>query len=371
MFIGVPREIKINEFRVGLIPAAVRILIDAGHQVIIQADAGKGSGIPNEEYIKAGAALVETRNDVYDQAEMIIKVKEPLPQECEFIKEGQIILSFLHLAAVQELTQALLKSKCVGIAYETIQLEDGSLPILTPMSEVAGRLAPQVGAFCLEKAHGGRGVLLAGVPGVDRGKVTIIGGGVVGTNAAKIAIGLGAEVYIVDINPRRLAYLDDIFGNSITTIASNPQNIIRLISISDLVIGAVLIPGALTPKVVTREMISNMQSGAVVVDVSIDQGGCFETSRPTTHQDPTFSIHEVIHYCVTNIPSTVPRTSTYALANVTLPYILETANKGIKRAIKENCALARGINIYKGVVTNPKVAESMNCDCEKLLQILN
>jgi len=370
MFIGVPKEIKNNEFRVGLVPGVVRILIDAGHQVFVQESAGEGSGITDEEYIKAGAILLKRGEDVYDQAEMIIKVKEPLSKEYGLIKEDQIIFSFLHLAPIPELTQALINRKCIGVAYETIQLDGGSLPLLTPMSEVAGRMAPQLGASCLEKTHGGSGILLGGVPGVERGKVTIIGGGTVGTNAAKIALGLGAQVYLFDIDRRRLAYLDDVFGNSITTLLSNPENIARMVAGSDLVIGAVLIPGALAPSVVTREMISKMRPGSVIVDVSIDQGGCFETSKPTSHQDPTFLVDEVIHYCVPNIPSLVSRTSTFALTNVTLPYILEIANKGIKLAIKENWALARGVNVYKGAITHPGVAESIHCDCEEIIKIL-
>lgn len=370
MLIGVPKEIKNNEFRVGLVLAGIRTLVNAGHHVFVQKSAGEGSGIYDEEYIKAGAALVDTAKDVYDCAEMVVKVKEPLPEEYRLIKEDQIIFSFLHLAPAPELIQALIKSKCVAIAYETIQLDNGELPLLTPMSEVAGRMAPQVGAYYLEKAHGGRGILMGGVPGVERAKVTILGAGVVGTNAAKIALGLGADVYLLDVNSRRLAYLDDIFGTAINTIISNYENIARFVADSDLVIGAVLIPGALAPILVDREIICDMRPGSVVVDVSIDQGGCFETSKPTTHENPTYMVDEVIHYCVTNIPAAVSRTSTFALTNVTLPYILEIANKGFSRAIKESHVIARGVNIYKGSITYPCVAEAMHCRCEEIRKIV-
>ncbi|MBW1710780.1 MAG: alanine dehydrogenase [Deltaproteobacteria bacterium] len=370
MLVGAPKEIKNNEFRVGMVPAGVRVLTHAGHQVFVQEGAGQGCGIADEEYIKAGAGLLATAEEVYERAEMIVKVKEPLSQEYPLIKEGQVLFTYLHLAPDPELTKILINCKCIGVAYETIQVGDGSLPLLTPMSEVAGRLAPQVGAHYLEKVQGGRGVLLGGVPGVEKGKVTVIGGGVVGTNAAKIAVGLGAEVYVLDINPRRLAALDDIFGSSITTIMANQENIARLVSVSDLVIGAVLIPGAKAPALITREMISSMPPGSVVVDVAIDQGGCVETSRPTTHQDPVFVIDGVIHYCVTNMPGAVARTSTFALTNVTLPYVLEIANNGLEKAVKENRALSLGVNLYKGEVTYPAVAEPMDCACEDILKLI-
>lgn len=371
MRIGVPKEIKNSEFRVGLVPAGVRAFSETGHQVFVQSSAGEGSGIHDEEYAKAGATMLSTGKDVYDRAEMIIKVKEPLPEEYPLLKEDQSLFTYLHLAPAPELTRALMERKCIAIAYETIQLENGSLPLLNPMSEVAGRIAPQVGAHYLEKTHGGRGVLLGGVPGVERGKVTIIGGGVVGSNAAKIAVGLGATVYVLDTNQQRLAYLDDIFGSTITTLMSNQENIARLVSDSDLVIGAVLIPGARAPGLVTSEMISSMPLGSVVVDVAIDQGGCFETSRPTTHQDPIYVESGVIHYCVANIPGVVGRTSTFALTNVTLPCALEIANKGLKRAIRENTALAKGVNIYKGAITHHGVAECMNCTCEDILKLID
>jgi len=322
MMIGVPKEIKNNEFRVGLTPSGVRILTEAGHEIYIEKGAGEGSGISDEEYIEAGAALLPFASDVFEQAEMIIKVKEPMPEEYELIRENQVIFTYLHLAAAPELTEALIKSKCVAVAYETIQLEDGSLPLLTPMSMIAGRIAPQIGAHYLEKVHGGRGVLLGGVPGVDRGKVMILGGGVVGMNAARIAVGLGAEVYVLDIDYNRLSYLDTIFGNALITVMSNEENVTQLNRSTDLVIGAVLIPGAKAPALVSRDMISTMLPGSVVVDVCIDQGGCFETSKPTTHEEPVYMVEGVVHYCVTNMPGAVGRTSTFALINATLPYDL-------------------------------------------------
>ncbi|MBW2051013.1 MAG: alanine dehydrogenase [Deltaproteobacteria bacterium] len=371
MIIGVPKEIKNSEFRVGMVPSGVRVLTDAGHQVLVQESGGLGSGLTDGEYVRAGAVLLSTALEVYTRAEMIVKVKEPQPEEYPLLRENQILFTYLHLAPAPELTQSLIDSRCIGVAYETIQLEDGSLPLLMPMSEVAGRLAPQIGAHYLENVYGGCGVLLSGVPGVQRGKVTIVGGGVVGTNAAKIAVGLGAEVYILDINHQRMAALDDLFGNTVNTVMATHENIASLVSMSYLVIGAVLIPGAKAPALVTREMVSNMLSGSVIVDVAIDQGGCVETSRPTSHQDPVFVVDGVIHYCVANIPGMVARTSTFALNNVTLPYALEIANKGIERAVKENRALARGINLYKGNITCPGVAEPMQCDSEEILKLVS
>ena len=371
MRIGVPKEIKNNEYRIGLVPAGVRMLSSSGHRVLLQKGAGEGSGIGDDEYRNAGAALLAASEEIYCQAEMIVKVKEPLPEEYELITSDQIIFTYLHLAPAPDLTRALIDRNCIAIAYETIQLDDGTLPLLTPMSEVAGRIAPQVGAHYLEKVHGGRGVLLGGVPGVERGTVAIVGGGVVGTNAAKIAVGLGAMVYVLDTDHRRLAYLDDIFGNTITTMMSNHENMARLVAISDLVIGAALKPGAKAPVLVTREMIAGMQPGSVVVDVAIDQGGCFETSKPTTHKDPVYVIDDVIHYCVTNIPGVVGRTSTFALTNVTLPYVLEIAGKGVRKAILGNRALAKGVNVYKGEITYPGVAESMNCSCKDVVDLLD
>ena len=370
MLIGVPKEIKNSEYRVGLVPSGVARLTASGHKVLVEKGAGEGSGISDQEYLSAGAQVVDTPGEIYAQAEMIVKVKEPLPPEYGLIREDQILFTYLHLAPDKKQTEALLQSKCIGVAYETIQLADGSLPLLTPMSEVAGRMAPQVGAYYLEKSQGGRGVLLGGVPGVERGKVTIIGGGVVGTNAAKIAIGLGAQVYLLDINQQRLAYLDDIFGSALTTVMSNPQNIAKLVATSHLVVGSVLIPGARAPWLVTREMIASMLPGSVVVDVAIDQGGCFETSRPTTHEDPVYVVDGVIHYCVANIPGAVARTSTFALTNVTLPYAMAIADKGLAKAVQDDPALARGVNIYKGVVTYEGVAQAMGSPCQDVMACL-
>jgi alanine dehydrogenase len=371
MKIGVPKEIKESEYRVAAVPAGVHILTQAGHQVLVEAGAGQGSGIADEEYRAAGAELTASAREIYRRAELIVKVKEPLPEECELIREGQILFTYLHLAPAPDLTRALIDSKCVAVAYETIQLSDGSLPLLTPMSEVAGRLAPQVGAHYLEKVNGGRGVLLGGAPGVERGKVTIVGGGVAGNNAARIAVGLGAEGYILDINQRRLVYLDDVYGNTITTLMANPGNLARLVERSDLVIGAVLVPGAKAPALVTRDMVASMVPGSVIVDISIDQGGCIETSRPTSHQHPVFVVGGVIHYCVTNMPGIVARTSTFALTNVTLPYALAIAQKGIRDAVREDPALARGVNLYQGAITHPGVAEAAGAGYEDVLELLS
>lgn len=360
MIIGVPKEIKKNEHRIGLVPAGVRALTAAGHTVYVERNGGLGSGVANEAYEGAGAVLLDTPEEIYAKADMIIKVKEPLEPEYKLIREGQILYTYLHLAPAPELTKALMDTGCIGVAYETIQLQDGSLPLLTPMSEVAGRMATQVGAACLGKSHGGRGVLLGGVPGVRRGIVTIVGGGVVGVNAAKIAVGLGARVYILDLSANRMAYLDDIFGNSISTVMSNQDNIADLVAQSDLVVGAVLIPGAKAPHLVNREMLKTMQPGSVLVDVAIDQGGCFETSKPTYHEDPTYVVDDVIHYCVANIPGEVASTSTYALTNVTLRYALDLANKGVQQAVQDDPALAKGVNLCKGKITYKAVAEAMD-----------
>lgn len=370
MIIGVPTEIKTSEYRVGMVPAGVRALTEAGHKVFVQSEAGVGSGIPDSAYIEAGATMLGTAEEVYAKAEMIVKVKEPLPPEYPLMREGQIIFTYLHLAPAKELTQALLDRGVIGVAYETIQLADRSLPLLTPMSEVAGRMATQIGASYLGKSHGGRGVLLGGVPGVRRGVVTIIGGGVVGVNAAKIAIGLGARVYLLDINHGRMAYLDDIFGNSISTVMSNAENIASLVAEADLVIGSVLIPGARAPWLVSRQMIGSMRPGSVVVDVSIDQGGCFETSRPTTHTEPTFVEEGVVHYCVANIPGEVASTSTFALTNVTLPYAVALANKGVAQAAKDDPALCKGVNVCSGHVTYQAVAECLGYDCKDAMDLL-
>ena len=370
MRIGVPREIKNNENRVALTPAGVYHLVENGHEVFIETNAGAGSGFLDEEYVQAGARIVNSAEEAWSY-DMVMKVKEPLPSEYEYFREGLILFTYLHLAAEVELTKALTEKKVIGIAYETVQLPNRSLPLLTPMSEVAGRMAPQLGAQFLEKVHGGRGILLSGVPGVSRGKVAIIGGGVAGTNAAKMAVGLGAQVTILDINPDRLRELDDIFGNSITTLISNPFNIAEAVKEADLVIGAVLIPGAKAPRLVTEEMVRSMKEGSVIVDVAIDQGGIFETTdRITTHDDPTYTKHGVVHYAVANIPGAVPRTSTIALTNVTVPYAIQIANKGYQRACLDNDALFKGINTLNGYVTYQAVAESLGLEYKDARELL-
>ncbi|MDQ6599924.1 alanine dehydrogenase [Bacillus salipaludis] len=358
MRIGVPKEIKNNENRVAMTPAGVVNLLKFGHDVYIEKGAGHGSGFSDEDYASAGAKIVDSAGEAWSM-EMVMKVKEPLPSEYSYFREGLILFTYLHLAPEPELTKALIDNKVVGIAYETVQLSNRSLPLLTPMSEVAGRMAAQIGAQFLEKVHGGKGILLSGVPGVHRGNVTIIGGGVAGTNAAKMAIGLGAKVTIIDLNPDRLRQLDDIFGSDVTTLMSNHYNIAEAVKESDLVIGAVLIPGAKAPKLVTEEMIQSMKPGGVVVDIAIDQGGIFETTdRITTHDNPTYVKHGVVHYAVANMPGAVPRTSTIALTNVTVPYALDIANKGYKAACLKNEALLKGINTLGGYVTYEAVAEA-------------
>lgn len=360
MRIGVPKEIKNNENRVALTPPGVVQLIRHNHQVFIEQGAGVNSGFLDEQYAEAGAIIVDSAAEAW-ACEMVIKVKEPVPEEYQYFYDGLILFTYLHLAADRMLTEALMQKNVIAIAYETVQLPDGSLPLLTPMSEVAGRMATQIGATFLEKTRGGKGVLLGGVPGVNRGKVTIIGGGVVGTNAAKIAVGLGAKVSIMDVNPNRLRELDDIFGNSLTTLMSNPYTISEEIAHSDLVIGAVLIPGTRAPKLVTEEMVSSMQPGSVIVDVAIDQGGIFETAtKVTTHEHPTYVKHGVVHYAVGNMPGAVPRTSTIALTNVTVPYILQVANKGYELAFQENPSLYKGLNVMDGSVVFEGVAKAHN-----------
>lgn len=360
MKIGVPKEIKSQENRVALTPAGVLQLSTKGHHVFVEKGAGLASGFIDEEYIEAGACIVETAAEAW-ACEMVIKVKEPLPSEYAYFYEGLILFTYLHLAANFTLTEALIQKKVVAISYETVQLSDRSLPLLTPMSEVAGRMAAQIGASYLEKGKGGKGILLGGVPGVNRGKVTIIGGGVVGTNAAKIAIGLGAKVSILDVSAARLRELDDIFGSSITTLMSNPYTIGQAVADSDLVIGAVLLPGMKAPKLVTEEMVRLMEEGSVIVDVAIDQGGIFETAtHVTTHADPTYTKHGVVHYAVGNMPGAVPRTSTIALTNVTVPYIIEIADKGYKIAFAENKALFKGLNVIDGKVVYEGVAMAHN-----------
>ncbi|WP_071393844.1 alanine dehydrogenase [Bacillus tuaregi] len=371
MRIGVPKEIKNNESRVAMTPAGVVNLTKEGHEVYIETGAGLGSAFSDEEYIEAGASIVSTAKEAWSM-DMVMKVKEPLPSEYTYFREGLILFTYLHLAPEPELTRALLENKVVGIAYETVQLPNRSLPLLTPMSEVAGRMAAQVGAQFLEKIYGGKGILLSGVPGVKRGNVTVIGGGVAGTNAAKIAIGLGAKVTILDVNPERLRQLDDIFGSQISTLISNPFNIAEAVKESDLVIGAVLIPGAKAPTLVSEEMIKSMSPGSVIVDIAIDQGGIFETTdRITTHDNPTYVKHGVVHYAVANMPGAVPRTSTIALTNVTVPYAVQIANKGYKQACLDNEALLKGMNTLNGYVTYEEVAKSLNLDYLDVKAVLN
>lgn len=359
MLIGVPKEIKDHEYRSASTPSGVRELVNAGHQVLIEKNAGLAIDFTDEQYREAGAKIANSAEEVYDKAEMILKVKEPQKSECELIKDKQIIFSYLHLAAEPNLTKLLIKSGCRAIAFETVTANDKSLPLLAPMSEVAGKLSIQAGARALEKSQGGRGVLLGGVPGVARGKVVIIGGGVSGTNAGKVAIGMGAEVIILDKSLARIRYLCDIFGNSATILYASIENIEKAVLEADLVIGAVLIPGASAPKVVTKKMVKEMKNGAVMVDISIDQGGCFETSRPTSHSNPTFEVDGVIHYCVTNMPGAVARTSTQALENSTLPFTLAIANKGFDKALRDDKNLMAGLNIFDGMVTYRAVAESL------------
>jgi alanine dehydrogenase len=360
MIVGVPKEMKNNENRVALTPAGVRALCLAGHRVLIETQAGAGSGFSDEEYAAAGATMVPSADEVWAKADMIMKVKEPQPSEYEYFREGLLLFTYLHLAPEPELTQALIDRGVVAIAYETIQLPDGSLPLLTPMSEVAGRMSVQIGAQFLEKTYGGKGILLGGVPGVPPAEVVIIGGGTVGMNAAKRAVGAGARVTILDVNPERLRFLDDIFGSQVTTWMSNSYNIEQAVKRADLLIGAVLIPGARAPKLVKEYMVKQMSPGSVIVDVAIDQGGSIETiDRVTTHSDPTYEKFGVIHYAVANIPGAVPRTATLALTNVTLGYALEIANKGFRKAIEGNPALARGVNVIEGKVTHEAVASAL------------
>ncbi len=362
MKIGLPKEIKDNEYRVGLTPAGVRAFTDAGHSVFVEKSAGEGSGFSNELYEKAGAKLLETADDVWGEGDMIVKVKEPVAPEYPRMRENQLLFTYLHLAPEPELTKQLMERKVSGVAYETITDARGTLPLLTPMSEVAGRMSVQVGATYLEKMNGGRGILLGGVPGVTAGRVVIIGGGVVGTEAAKMAIGLGAHVTIIDRNLDRLRQLDDIFLSKVQTLASSRYAIEEAISHADLIIGAVLVVGAAAPKLVTREMLKLIPNGAVLVDVAVDQGGCFETTHATTHSNPTYYEEGVLHYCVANMPGAVPRTSTFALTNATLPYALDLANKGLEQAIKDDKGLLEGVNTFGGKLTYAAVAASQNLD---------
>src|SRR5580692_7842332 len=371
MIIGVPKEVKDHESRVGVTPAGVKALVEAGHKVLVEHDAGALSAMPDDEYQTAGAEIVGSAHDVWRLAEMVVKVKEPVEKEYKHFREGLVLFTYLHLAPLVELTDALLASKVTGIAYETVRDRTGALPLLTPMSEVAGRMSVQVGAAYLEKEHGGRGVLLGGVPGVPPGNVCIIGGGIVGTNAAKIALGMGAKVTLVDLNLNRLRELDDIFSGRLYTLASNAYNIERAAIESDLLIGGVLIPGAAAPKLVTRAMVSKMKKGAVIVDVAIDQGGCIETAHPTTHSDPSYVVDGVVHYCVTNMPAAVPNTSTLALTNATFPYVMKLAKHGANAAIQDDAGIAAGVNTFKGILTCKPVAESQKRAWQPIAELIH
>jgi alanine dehydrogenase len=358
MIIGVPKEIKDNESRVGITPAGVKALSETGHKVLIETHAGAQSGFPDDEYQNAGAEIVGDAGYVWGKSEMVVKVKEPIQPEYSYFREGLVLFTYLHLAPLPDLTERLLESKVIGIAYETVRDRQRTLPLLTPMSEVAGRMSVQVGASYLERERGGRGILLGGVPGVPPAHVCVIGGGVVGTNAARIALGFGAKTTLIDINLNRLRELDDIFNGRLYTLASNSYNIGHATREADLVIGGVLIPGATAPKIVTRAMVSQMKKGAVIVDVAIDQGGCVETARPTSHSDPSFTVDGVVHYCVTNMPGAVPNTSTLALTNSTFPYVVRIADHGVRDALKQDAGFAEGLNTWEGKVVCRGVAES-------------
>ena len=370
MKIGVPKEIKTLEFRVGMTPAGVRELVSDGHNVFVESNAGLGIGMTNADYTAAGASVLDTAEAVFDKADMIIKVKEPQLPECAMLRDDQVLFTYLHLAADPAQTKALVDSGTTAIAYETVTAPDGSLPLLTPMSEVAGRLSIQAGAFALQKANGGRGVLLGGVPGVQPGKVVIIGGGVSGANAADMAVGLGAEVTILDRSLSRLRHLDEVYNGRVKTVYSTKQTIDELTAEADLVVGAVLVAGAAAPKLVTADHVKEMLPGAVVVDISIDQGGCFETSRPTTHAEPTYVVDDVVHYCVTNMPGAVPRTSTFALTNATLPFVKALANKGWRDALKDDAGLANGLNVHAGQVNHRAVAQDLGYEYTSAADVL-
>lgn len=371
MKIGLPKEIKDNEYRVGLTPAGVNALVHAGHTVFVQKSAGEGSGFADDQYVKVGAKILESADDVWAEGDMIVKVKEPIAPEYPRMRENQLLFTYLHLAPELELTKQMMDRKVTGVAYETITDKHGRLPLLTPMSEVAGRMSVQVGATYLEKMNGGRGILLGGVPGVPSANVVIIGGGIVGTEAAKMAVGLGAKVTIIDRNLDRLRQLDDIFLSKVQTLASSHYSISEAISHADLVIGAVLVVGAAAPKLVTRDMLKLIPHGAVLVDVAVDQGGCFETTHATTHSNPTYYEEGVLHYCVANMPGAVPRTSTFALTNATLPYALELANKGFEQAIKEDAGLQEGVNTFAGKCTYEAVATSQNIEYTPLDSLID
>ncbi len=361
--IGVPKEIKTDEYRVAMIPVGVEELTRAGHKVLIQAGAGQGSGISDEQYAVNGAEIIASPAEIWNRADLIVKVKEPMSAEWPMMRSGQIVFTYFHFAADRNLTDAVMKSGISAIAYETIKDRNGALPLLTPMSEVAGRMSIQEGAKFLERPFEGRGILLGGVPGVLPANVVVLGGGIVGANAAKTAAGLGANVILLDINLDRLRYIDDVMPTNVTTLYSDRHNILDSLSRADLLIGAVLIPGAKAPRLVRRDDLKRMPKRAVIIDVAIDQGGCIETSRPTTHSHPTYIEEDVVHYCVTNMPGAVGRTSTYALTNVTLPYVLQLAKKGFEQAIAQNAALGLGVNIHRGKVTNSAVAETFGLPC--------
>jgi len=363
MIIGVPSEVKTDEYRVAMIPVGVEELTRAGHRVLVQSGAGQGSGISDEQYVASGAEIVSDAASVWQRGELIVKVKEPLEAEWPLLRENQVVFTYFHFAADERLTRAVLESGVTAVAYETIRDAQGRLPLLTPMSEVAGRMSIQEGAKYLERPFQGRGILLGGVPGVKPATVTVLGGGIVGASAAKVAAGMGAHVSILDVNLDRLRYLDDVMPRNVTTLFSDRHNILECLSLSDLVIGAILIPGARAPKLVRKEDLKRMPPRAVIIDVAIDQGGCVETSRPTTHSQPTFIVDDIVHYCVTNMPGAVGRTSTYALTNVTLPYVVQLANKGIERATKENAGLRDGVNIHHRKVWNPAVAATFGMEC--------
>src|SRR6201994_4437545 len=370
MIIGVPKEVKDHESRVAITPAGVKALVDAGHTVLVQTEAGDLSAFSDDEYQSAGAEIVGAAYNVWGHADMIVKVKEPIEKEYAFFREGLVLFTYLHLAPLPALTDKLLATKVTGIAYETIRDRAGTLPLLTPMSEVAGRMSVQVGAAYLEKERGGRGLLLGGVPGVPPANVCIIGGGIVGTHAAKIAVGMGAKVTIVDLNLNRLRELDDIFNGKLFTLASNSYNVSHATREADLVLGGVLIPGAAAPKIVTREMVFQMKKGAVIVDVAIDQGGCIETAHPTTHSNPSYEVDGVVHYCVTNMPAAVPNTSTLALTNATFPYVLKLARLGANAAINEDKGIAEGVNTFNGVLTYGAVAQAQKRDWQAVAKLV-
>lgn len=370
MIIGILKEIKAEENRVSMTPAGVEVMKQEGHSILVEEAAGSTSGFEDGAYTWAGAEIVSTPQEIYERSDMVMHVKEPLESEYKLLREGQILFTYLHLAASRELTEALMASKSINIAYETIQKEDGSLPLLTPMSEVAGRMAIQQGAKYLEMAQGGHGILLGGVPGVDPGMVVIIGGGIVGINAAKMACGLGAKVYVLDMNLDRLRYLSDVMPSNCFPLMSSPATIRDLVKRADVVVGAVLIPGAKAPKLITRDMLKTMKKGSILVDVAIDQGGCFETSKPTTHADPIYIVDGIVHYCVSNMPGALPKTSTIALTNATLPYAAEIASKGWKKAMKENPEIKLGANVVHGKITYAAVADTFDFKYTKIDEIL-